>query len=170
MGTVEPKTEQQKKMLTVVGVSQNGYVRLYKTKESNQFEVFAQLNLQSKVLATKPLFTQRKELCERRIMIITQKSGIQFVVPCTEKEYTLLELLMQRMSSMLPFRASLSPAHAHSEPILPSIDPSILNGRLNGGAINMNTIDDFPFLNMNIQKALLENTGITQESLHEYLI
>ena len=34
----------------------------------------------------------------------------------------------------------------------------------------MNTIDDFPFLNMNIQKALLENTGITQESLQEYLM
>jgi len=35
LGTVEPKTEQQKKMFTVVGVSENGYVRLYKTKESN---------------------------------------------------------------------------------------------------------------------------------------
>ena len=62
---------------------------------------------------------------------------------------------------MLPFRASLSPAHAHSEPILPSIDPSIINTRLNGGAINTNTIEDFTFLNMNIQKALLENTGLT---------
>ena len=34
----------------------------------------------------------------------------------------------------------------------------------------MNTIEDFPFLNMNIQKALLENTGLTQDSVKEYLI
>lgn len=111
------------------------------------------------------MFAQRNELCERRIMVITQRSGIQFVVACDEKQFTLLELLMKRMSLMLPFRASLTPAHAHAEPKLPQMDPSIFNARLNGGAINKNTIEDFNFLNFNTQKVLLENTGLTQENV-----
>jgi hypothetical protein len=58
-------------MLNVLGVSQDGYLRMYKIRESKQFEVFAQLNLQDRILAAKPLFTSRDEVCERKIVVIT---------------------------------------------------------------------------------------------------
>lgn len=63
-------------MLNILGMSQDGYVRMYKIRESKQFEVFAQLNLQDKILSTKGLMTSRDEACERKIAVITQRSGI----------------------------------------------------------------------------------------------
>lgn len=44
---------------------------MYKIKELDKLNVIAQLNLQDKVIATRPLFTSRKEECERKILVVT---------------------------------------------------------------------------------------------------
>ncbi len=102
--------------------------------------------------------------------MITQRSGLQTIVPVSEKEHSLHELLVKKMSTLLPFRGSLTPDHAHQEPILPQIDPSIVNSRLHGGAVNLNTIEDFTFLNTDIQKMILKDTGFSFDTVRSYLI
>jgi hypothetical protein len=59
-------------------------------------------------------------------------------------------MLVDKMSSELPFKGGISPSHAHSEPILPYVDLSALNERMHGEAINLNTIEDFVSLNTDI--------------------
>lgn len=44
-GQVNMMSEQAKRLLTVLGLSQDGYIRLYKIHEKKHFEVFSQLNL-----------------------------------------------------------------------------------------------------------------------------
>lgn len=48
-------TEVQKKLLTILAVSLDGYVRMFKTKESKNLEICAQINLQDKVFKAIPL-------------------------------------------------------------------------------------------------------------------
>lgn len=48
-------TEIQKKLFTVLGASFDGYVRLYKIKETKNLEIVAQINVMDKILCTIPL-------------------------------------------------------------------------------------------------------------------
>lgn len=50
-----PLTEIQKKMFTVLAASLDGYLRLYKIKESKNLEIVAQINVMDKILSTIPL-------------------------------------------------------------------------------------------------------------------
>ena len=50
-----PLTEIQKKMFTVMSASLDGYIRLYKIKETKNLEIVAQLNVMDKILSTIPL-------------------------------------------------------------------------------------------------------------------
>lgn len=95
-----------------MGLSQDGYIRMYKIHERKHFEVCAQLNLQDKILAAKPLCSSRDEVSERQIAIVTQRSGVQIVTPIEEKQFVLLEELTRQMSAKLPFRGGLTPQHA----------------------------------------------------------
>ena len=52
---IVPLTEIQKKMFTVMSASFDGYVRLYKIKETKNLEIVAQLNVMDKILTTVPL-------------------------------------------------------------------------------------------------------------------
>jgi hypothetical protein len=58
-------------MLNIVGISQDGYIRMYKIKESKNLEIFAQVNVQDKIIGAKALNISRDEICERKIAIIT---------------------------------------------------------------------------------------------------
>lgn len=55
----------------MLGLSQDGYIRLYKIHEKKHFEVFSQLNLQDKILAARPLFSSKETAQERKIAVIT---------------------------------------------------------------------------------------------------
>lgn len=50
-----PLTEIQKKMFTVLSASFDGYVRMYKIKETKNLEIVAQINVMDKILSTIPL-------------------------------------------------------------------------------------------------------------------
>ena len=50
-----PLTEIQKKMFTVLSASFDGYLRLYKIKETKNLEIVAQINVMDKILSTIPL-------------------------------------------------------------------------------------------------------------------
>jgi len=50
-----PLTEIQKKLFTVISASFDGYVRLYKIKETKNLEIVAQINVMDKILSTIPL-------------------------------------------------------------------------------------------------------------------
>lgn len=50
-----PLTEIQKKMFTVMSASYDGYIRLYKIKETKNLEIVAQLNVMDRILSTIPL-------------------------------------------------------------------------------------------------------------------
>ena len=50
-----PLTEIQKKMFTVMSASLDGYIRLYKIKETKNLEIVAQLNVMDKILSTIPM-------------------------------------------------------------------------------------------------------------------
>lgn len=52
---IVPLTEIQKKMFTVMSASYDGYVRLYKIKETKNLEIVAQINVMDKVLSVAPL-------------------------------------------------------------------------------------------------------------------
>ena len=64
---VVPLTEIQKKSFTVVSASHDGYVRLFKIKETKNLEVVAQLNVEDRILSTVPLRLNEldKERCEK---------------------------------------------------------------------------------------------------------
>jgi hypothetical protein len=138
-------------MLNVMGFSNDGYARMYKIRESKQLDVFAQLNLQDKILAVRPLHSSRDELCERRLAVVTQRSGVHIVTPCSDKEYYVLEALTKLMSNTMPFRGGLTPLHALIEPYVPVYEIKQLNQRMNGNAVNLTTsLGDFPFLNTDL--------------------
>ena len=52
---IVPLTEIQKKMFTVLSASYDGYLRLYKIKETKNLEIVAQINVMDKIISTIPL-------------------------------------------------------------------------------------------------------------------
>lgn len=56
LGQVSELNAIDKRMFCVSGFSTDGYCRIYKVRE-DQLEIVAQVNLQDKILATKPLYT-----------------------------------------------------------------------------------------------------------------
>ena len=50
LGQLAVMSDLSTRLLNIVGVTQDGYVRMYKIRENNSFEVFAQLNVQDRVL------------------------------------------------------------------------------------------------------------------------
>ena len=76
-----PLTEIEKKLFTVISASFDGYVRLFKIRETKNLEIVAQINLMDKVLSTVPLELNPLNLAqsggnkpilpERKIAIVT---------------------------------------------------------------------------------------------------
>ena len=60
-----PLTEIQKKSFTVISASHDGYIRLFKIKETKNLEIVAQINIEDKILSTVPLHlnTLNKDYC-----------------------------------------------------------------------------------------------------------
>lgn len=167
LGSVHMMSEQGKRMLNIVAVSRDGYARMFKMKESKQLEVFAQLNFQDKVLSAKPLSSSRDELCERRLAVVTQRSGIQIVTPCPEKQFNAVMALTKLMSHRLPFQGGLTPLHALQEPLVPQVELQSFNQRLNEGAVSMATsVSDFHFLNSDLQESIASEAGYSLSHLY----
>ena len=71
LGQVKEMNDVTKRMLCVIGASEDGYVRLYRVRD-DQLEVCAQINLRDRVLLARPLFTDEAQGdCERQIAIVT---------------------------------------------------------------------------------------------------
>jgi hypothetical protein len=65
------------------------------------------------------------------------------------------------MSKILPFKGALTPTHSHLEPMTPQPEVTSFNQRLNEGAINLSqSLDQFYFLQQNIQQHLLNKAGL----------
>ena len=68
-----PLTEIEKKLFTVMSASFDGYVRLFKIRETKNLEIVAQINLMDKVLGSVPL--------ELNPLDTTQMDGFNIVLP-----------------------------------------------------------------------------------------
>lgn len=125
-------------MFTVLSASFDGYVRMYKIKETKNLEIVAQINVMDKILSTIPLqLNQFKTLTDqdltnstlskeehllssvqdRKIAIVTQQNGILLASPCSELEYRAQKSLVELTSRVLPHRGCLTPMHSHLTPV-----------------------------------------------------
>ena len=119
-----------------MSASLDGYLRLYKIKETKNLEIFAQINVMDKILSTIPLQLNAIKhetpgqdepmgeddslilsVQDRKVAIVTQRNGILLASSCTELEYRAQKSLMEYISRVLPHRGCFTPMHSHLTPL-----------------------------------------------------
>ena len=142
-----PLTEIEKKLFSIVSTSFDGYLRLFKIRETKNLEIVAQCNLMDKILHMIPLELNRigdhqrvdeTVIPERKFAIVTQRGGILVVSSCEELEQRSQQAMIELFSRNLPHRGCLTPMHAHITPTTVFPEKNSIKARTNQNTIDYN--------------------------------
>ena len=185
-----PLTEIQKKMFTILSASYDGYIRLYKIKETKNLEIVAQLNVMDKILATIPLhlngFADQgnnggafdakyqekllRNIQDRKLAIVTQRHGILLASSCSELEYRAQKSLIELTSRVLPHRGCLTPIHSHLTPQTPFPEKSSIFQRTNSNGVNYSRqLYTYYFLSRTQKRNIASKIGFTVAKMDSFI-
>jgi hypothetical protein len=90
---VKQLSEVEKRLFSIISVSLDGYIRLFKMKEKKNMQICAQINIQDKAFKAIALQLNAQDpqqpcrFTDRLFAVITQRSGIMLTSVCPEIEF-----------------------------------------------------------------------------------